>query len=657
MPQVIQGAANAATLAGVDDVYVLIQPPSSAALPGAQTNTVGFTGSSSWGPLNTTLTIGSGTDLVTQFGPPTTAAFDMPTDVYIALQSGANNIKAVRVSDGTDTAAVIKMNDSTGFATDPLTVAGAFSAGVPLSVTLTPVTGTAVVVNYTTQTSDATLTGVASSLNAAINNSNAVTGANAFLKTATVVGVGITLTALVSGAAQNTVGVVTTGVGVTVTAGSATLLTGATPGTLASLTAKYTGSYPNNATNPSQIQVVAGSTSTTTSPTYKLVITFPNSVPEVYDNVVAYATAGAGYAATTLIANIVNAINGTPALNQLRPASSFYIAVSGASTATPLLGTLQGVATNGTDGANPTTGQALGSDAAIPKTGMYALSGQIAGGQFCLSGNTDLANSGSPAIAFALRENALAVMSFPKGTSTNTNVANKALYGLSSPSAIVLQDFIEFTDSVNNITARSVAGSPFALALLATTSPETSPANRRTSVITGTSRTGAVQNQPYSPAELQLLEQNGINLFTLTPPGGNYPALRHNKNSLGSADPARGNIAYSTMTKFLAASLSSTVLGQFIGQGQSRQPGDKLREKVRATVNDFLERLRNSNIIDSQYTQCDLKNNTVNGIASGLLNVACTVGYMSIVDRLVISLTGGQTVKVTTVPGQLTAQS
>ena len=70
----------------------------------------------------------SGQDLINNFGPPTTATYDMPTDILFGmLAQGANNLRAVRVSDGTDVAAVLKVNDGTGFATNTVTVAGSFS--------------------------------------------------------------------------------------------------------------------------------------------------------------------------------------------------------------------------------------------------------------------------------------------------------------------------------------------------------------------------------------------------------------------------------------------------------------------------------------------------------------------------------------------------
>ena len=545
MPQILQGT-NAAALAGVDDAYILIQPPNSGAIPNAQTNVLGFGGSATWGALNVAAIIGSGQDLVTNYGSPTTATYDMPTDVNNALRSGANNVRAFRISDGTDVAAVLKIPDT----------AAAF---------------------------------------------------------------------------------------------------------IATLTGRFTGSLPNATTNSpgSTVRVDTGSNSTTVIPSFRVTISFPNVPAEVYDNIV--GGAASAYVAATFIANVVNAINGTPALSALRPASAFYVATAGASAISPLLATNTPLATLGADGstfatAAVATTNGLGSDTAIPKTGMYSLSGVIGGGLFALSGNTDLVGTGSAAVAFAQRENAIFVGSFPTGTSTLSALTIKQTSGIASYSAFLVKDFSEFTDNVNNVINRRVSSTAFMAARTAVTSPETSPANQRINIITGTERTGAVLQSPYSPAELFALEAAGINVITNPVPGGNYFGIRHNKNSLGASDP-RGNMAYSRMTQFIAQSLNSILLGGFVGLAQSRQPNDPVRARARALLSDFFQPLLDGGVIDSFQIACDLRNNTPATIASGVLRADITVVYLAIVDKFIASLTGGQTVSLSLTPGTVTAQT
>lgn len=107
------------------------------------------------------------------------------------------------------------------YASNTMTVGGAFAAGVALSVTLSPASGPPVVVAYTTRLADVNLIGVAASLGAAINASAAVTGASAFLQPATAAALAINLKALASGPSQNAVALAVSGVGVTLAAGSA----------------------------------------------------------------------------------------------------------------------------------------------------------------------------------------------------------------------------------------------------------------------------------------------------------------------------------------------------------------------------------------------------------------------------------------------------
>ena len=110
----IAGTGQAINLNGPDDFYLIVQPPNGAQISQAATSIVGMSGSSSWGVPNVAVTVGSGADALGNFGPPTLAVADLVTDLYNCLNSGANNLRAVRVTDGTDIAAVYKINDNTG---------------------------------------------------------------------------------------------------------------------------------------------------------------------------------------------------------------------------------------------------------------------------------------------------------------------------------------------------------------------------------------------------------------------------------------------------------------------------------------------------------------------------------------------------------------
>lgn len=110
-------------------------------------------------------------------------------------------------------------------ATNTVTVGGTFGAGRALSITITPVNGAAIVVNYTTVAGDSTATALGASLATAINNSLAVQGGanNSPVIQPAVSALGvITLLALVPGASQNSIQLAAAGAGgTTLTAGNA----------------------------------------------------------------------------------------------------------------------------------------------------------------------------------------------------------------------------------------------------------------------------------------------------------------------------------------------------------------------------------------------------------------------------------------------------
>ncbi|MFN3886138.1 MAG: phage tail protein [Aquabacterium sp.] len=106
MPVVQQGSINTTALI-VPDLYVQIVPPSVTLLNGLPTNILGIVGTASWGPLNNPVTIGDMAGYARQFGDIRNRKFDAGTAVAAAVLQGANNMRVVRVSDGTDVAASV----------------------------------------------------------------------------------------------------------------------------------------------------------------------------------------------------------------------------------------------------------------------------------------------------------------------------------------------------------------------------------------------------------------------------------------------------------------------------------------------------------------------------------------------------------------------
>ncbi len=108
MPIVQQGSINTTALV-VPDLYVQIVPPQNLVLNGVPTNLLGVVGTASWGPANQPVTVATMADYARNFGAVAARKYDMGTQIACAVQQGAGNFRCVRVTDGTDTAAVYAM--------------------------------------------------------------------------------------------------------------------------------------------------------------------------------------------------------------------------------------------------------------------------------------------------------------------------------------------------------------------------------------------------------------------------------------------------------------------------------------------------------------------------------------------------------------------
>jgi phage tail sheath protein FI len=108
-----QGSINTAALV-VPDLYVQIVAPQNLVLNGVPTNLIGIVGTTSWGPVNQPVVVGSMADYAAAFGPVIVRKYDMGTHVATAVQQGAAAFRCVRVTDGTDTAASYSIGSSNG---------------------------------------------------------------------------------------------------------------------------------------------------------------------------------------------------------------------------------------------------------------------------------------------------------------------------------------------------------------------------------------------------------------------------------------------------------------------------------------------------------------------------------------------------------------
>jgi hypothetical protein len=109
-----QGALNTTALI-VPDLYVQIVPPQSLLLNGVPTDVLGVVGSASWGPVGEPTIIGSMSEYAASFGAVMVRKYDMGTQVATAVQQGAANFRCVRVTDGTDSAAMLSLFGAANF--------------------------------------------------------------------------------------------------------------------------------------------------------------------------------------------------------------------------------------------------------------------------------------------------------------------------------------------------------------------------------------------------------------------------------------------------------------------------------------------------------------------------------------------------------------
>src|SRR5258708_3587096 len=125
MPVFQMGPLNlAGTLA--PGVYTqVVAPP--AVVRGVSTNGLGQIGVASWGPVNSPTVIGSPQMAALMLGPVTVRKSDLATAMAIAFGLGQQNNTAVRVTDGSDTAATCAVKD--GSAVTGVTLTG-FYTGV-----------------------------------------------------------------------------------------------------------------------------------------------------------------------------------------------------------------------------------------------------------------------------------------------------------------------------------------------------------------------------------------------------------------------------------------------------------------------------------------------------------------------------------------------
>lgn len=639
MPQILPAGSINLTALQDPDLYVqILQPPPF--IRGIPTDVIGVVGTAAWGPVNTPVHMGSGQEAQLSFGPINTTSildpFDLATDLYLAFGQAQSNASlegfAVRVTDGTDAAATVSIAGAVTGTPATATFTGSITVGdvITLTATSSALANSPVSVSYTTKAGD-TLALAAAAVAALINNNPSLNAAAVQANApSTVISMyapagfspAIVWTRNVTGAATETV---TIGTGSTSTAG-------------ATATAVYTGSLG------SQIAITVSS-NPSVSGTLNVVVSGFTGTAELFPNI----------PTTNFWRNLqlalANGLVGARGPSQWVRLTTINAAVGAAVVGSyPLVG--------GTDGRAVSTSQLLGSSSANPRTGLWALAQTTPFvGVAWIAGLTDT-SAAATMDSFALTAGASVLFPFPTGTTTAQAISTIQADGIGGPEFIYVKDSIYFQDPVNNM-RRLVLPTAVIAGTWTCLSPEQSPLNKRVALVIGTERNDPVLGgQPYTPSEIGQLSTAGV-LFISNPcPGGNYFGIRTGGSTSTNATTAPAE--YWRLTMYIARSIEAS-MGIFVGQLQSQQPNDDLRNQVKLVLNSFATVLQAANQIDSGIGFCEFSNapnakfgngvNTPQSVAQHYMYALFKATYLASVWFFVVSIQGGTTV-VTVAPGQ-----
>lgn len=358
--------------------------------------------------------------------------------------------------------------------------------------------------------------------------------------------------------------------------------------------------------------------------------------------------AGGTGTGNTFWQNLATAINNG---NAFRSPSSFVIASAGAGVAIPLL-SVQYTMTGGTDGASGVTDATLVGQDIVPRKGMYVLrKSNVDCFTLC-----DIANISTYAAcgAFALSETCFFHVAGFSGETIASALSTRINAGIDTPWVkYIIGDWAYWYDSYNGVT-RLINPTAFSLGIYGNLSPQQSALNKPLQGITGTQR--SVLGQSYSDAELQLINQGGVDviLSPVSSPGGYYFSFATGRNC--SSNTAANGDEYTRMTNFLIRTSQSKAAGSFVGQLQSIQPNDQTRANAKSLFDGLSAQLASPQVglgingqgmIDRPWAvQCDLNNNPPNLQALGYLFLYWQVRYLNVIRYFVVKFQGGGNVTV-----------
>lgn len=638
-------------------VQVVAPPP---VVQGIATSGLGQVGVASWGPVNSAYGVGSPQIASLSLGPVTNRKYDLATAMAIAFALGQANNVAVRVTDGTDTAATSALKD--GAATTGATLTGFYTGVVGNTLQATMGNGTKPATFKCTVALPGQLseiydnlgvgvipgtttpgTGYTSVPNAATSAPQTAGGLQAVMQaTLKALSANITGTGGTGGTGYVTGDTITLANGVvltvTATAGVITALTVTNAGSLGGGAAPVSGNTQIQTSGigtgaiinlvwglgaPNIVQPGTGYTSAT--------VTLTGGSP---------GTAGSYTVGTGCWTNLVNAINNGQ--SGVRGPSQLVVASIGTSAAAPALAAY--TFSGGTDGAAGVTDATLVGTNGTPPTGMYALQNANVLTMNLVDHSTS--TQWNTMAQFGILYGIFGAGQAPVGTNVASTASLLASAGVDNYSfKDLVGDWVYWQDTINNV-QRLLGPATFWAPLRANLAPNQSTLNKPVNGLIGTQRSS--QNLLYADSEALAALQGRVDYLANPAPGGNYFAFQTDMNC--STYAATNSEAYTSMTNFLSLTLASK-FGWVVGNPQTAD----LRQEVNDAITAFLTGLWkvqkyignvNAPTQVPFSVQTNAANNPSNQVATGLMQTLVKVTYLSIVRVFVISLQGGGTVSV-----------
>lgn len=658
MPISPSGVTNLSAL-NVPNLYVQIVPPN-LLLNGVATDIIGGVGTATWGQLNAAVVTGTPQELISNFGIPAPRRYDLGTAVLNAMNQGASNFRCVRVSDGTDTAAAGDIVDSlvipkvganltayytgsTGNTVNATIGAGSAVGSYKLSVYLQGgipevfdnISGVGNV--FWTNLIDAVNLGqsiqrgpsnlVVATLPTSVGGFSITTpGVYAVTPTVTVAdGTGGTFQAEMT-AVSSTISDVGGGYAIddtiTLIGGTSTQAVVVTVNTVDGLggiltyTITDSGLYTVLPTNP-----VAQDTTSGTGTGAEFDVSWGIDSIDVL-------TGGTGYLQNSIVT--ISGSGGGVAVMYLGSISAPKLVTT----------TLSG----GTDGADVTSAQMIGNDVTLPRTGMYALRNNVAGGMFFLSDESD-PTKWSVQNQFAQEEGCYGIGSIDPGYQDDLSGAKALLVssGIDSYSfSVCMGDWCQINDTFNGLT-RFVSPQSFKAGILANTLPSSSSLNKPLTGIIATQKT--LESRRYSTADLSEIRTSRLELITNPIPSGSFFGCRFGINT--SSNPLTQTDNYPRMVNFIAQTILNG-MGIFIGKPQD----ETTRTQAKSVLFSFFQNLFQLGMIGDvnhpgDFSKAcsiilDESNNPPNRVALGYMQADIGVVLFSVVQYFVINLNAQQ---------------